>query len=651
MIELRDVHKTYHMGDTVVRALRGVSLNVEPGEFLAITGPSGSGKSTLMHVIGLLDVPDSGSYRLYEREISKLSDDQLAVLRRQEVGFVFQQFHLLARTSAAENVSLPLLYSHGRYDLDVARELLRQVGLADRTEHRPNELSGGQQQRVAIARSLVNHPRILLADEPTGNLDSKSQQEILDLLRELNSQGITVIIVTHEEEVAREATRRIRMRDGEIQADERPRAKSKPTASAPLPTGTGASAWHWREAAEHVRQGLRSLAASKGRTALSMLGILIGVAAVVAMLAFGRGAQDEIKRQLAFLGTNMINLSPGVLRAGGVTQVAGTTRIRLRPDDAAAIKENVRGVKEVAPIVSGRARVTFGNKNWDTSLYGTTSANARMHASVPLIGRYLTEEENQRRALVVVIGPTVAQELFAGQNPIGQFMKINRVNAQVIGVLPEKGASGFRDLDDIVIAPINTAMRRLLGKEFVDWLDIEAESPEMVEPVKEAVNDFMLSRHRVPPSQSTDAFRLRSMNEIQQAAEASTRTMTLLLSSIAAISLLVGGIGIMNIMLVSVTERTREIGLRKAVGARSRDIQAQFLIETVVISVAGGIAGILFGWGATKVLAFFTEWKTVVTLGVVALAFSFSATIGLIFGIYPARRAAALNPIEALRYE
>lgn len=650
MIEVRDVYKTYHMGDTVVRALRGVTLTIEPGEFVAITGPSGSGKSTLMHVIGLLDVPDKGSYRLHGHEIAKLTDDQLALWRRQEIGFVFQQFHLLARTTAAENVSLPLLYSRGHYDLDIARALLKEVGLADRAEHRPNELSGGQQQRVAIARSLVNRPRILLADEPTGNLDSTSQQEILELLKQLNRQGITVIIVTHEEEVAREATRRIRMRDGAVQADEKPRAKSKSAAPVSAAAIAGPRAWHWREALEHVRQGLRSLIANKVRTALSMLGILIGVGAVVAMMALGRGAQEEIKRQMSFLGTNIITLSPGALRTAGVAQT-GTTRIRIRADDAAAIKENVAGVKEVAPIISGRTRVSYGNKNWDTTLFGSTPANARMRASEPVVGRFLTEDENQRRALVTVLGQTIVRELFGNENPIGQMVKINRVNAQVIGVLPEKGASGFRDLDDTIVVPVNTAMRRLLGRDYVDWIDVEAESAEMVEPVKESVKNFMLSRHRVPLSQGDDAFNVRSLNEIQAATEESSRTMTMLLASIAAISLLVGGIGIMNIMLVSVTERTREIGLRKAIGARSGDIMMQFLIETVVVSIAGGIAGILFGWMVTEILGYVADWKAVISSGAVALAFSFSATIGLIFGIYPARRAAALNPIEALRYE
>ncbi len=649
-IEFRDVHKTYRMGDTVVQALRGVSLDIESGEFVAITGPSGSGKSTLMHIIGLLDVPDAGSYRLHGREVAKLTEDELAVLRRGEIGFVFQQFHLLARTTAAENVSLPLLYSRGRYDLVVARELLARVGLADRATHRPNELSGGQQQRVAIARSLVNRPRIILADEPTGNLDSASQREILAILKDLNLQGITVIIVTHEEEIAHQAARRIQMRDGVIQSDERPRTRPKSRALEQPVIAHEPSRWHWLEIVEHVRQGLRALAANKVRTALSVLGILIGVAAVVAVLALGRGAQEAIERQLSSLGSNLLVLRAGVIRVGGVAQEAGATT-RLTNEDVVAIKERIAGVVEAAPNVSGRAQVTYRNKNWNTQLLGVGTAYARMRASEPGFGRFFTEEENRSRARLVLIGLTLVRELFGGENPIGELIKINRVNFQVIGVLPEKGANGFRDQDDIVIVPVLTAMHRLLGKNYVDYIDIEAESPQVMDGVQDTLNELMLARHRVPPAQRKDAFLIRNLADIQAALEESSRTMSWLLSSIAAISLLVGGIGIMNIMLVSVSERTREIGLRKAVGARPGDILSQFLIETVVVSVVGGLAGIFCGWAVTEIMSAAAGWSASVSLGAVLLAFSFSAVVGLIFGIYPARRASALNPIDALRHE
>ena len=648
MIELNDVHKTYAMGNTTVYALRGVTLKIAAGEYVAITGPSGSGKSTLMHVIGLLDTPESGSYRLFGREVAHLDEDDLAVLRREAIGFVFQQFNLLPRTAADENVAMPLIYSSHGLDLKRAQELLAQVGLGERAHHKSNELSGGQQQRVAIARALVNRPRIILADEPTGNLDTASQQEILALLRELNRQGITIIMVTHEEEVASEARRRISIRDGVVLSDERTRPD--PAAAMHVAAPAPPQRWWFNELAEHLRQGMRSLMANKVRTLLSMLGILIGVAAVVAMMALGTGAQKAIEAQLASLGSNMLMLRPGATTFRGVVQQAGATS-RLTADDAVAIRQRIHGVKDAAANVSGRARVTFGNRNWNTLVRGTATEYARMRASEPQVGRFFTNEENQRRARVAVVGLTVVRELFGDENPVGEMIKLNKVNFQVIGVLPPKGATGYQDQDDVVVVPLYTAMYRLLGKDYVDYIDVEAMSPGDLEPVSDATTELMNARHMVRGNQKEDASQIRNLADIQSAFTESSRTMSMLLAAIAAISLLVGGIGIMNIMLVSVTERTREVGLRKAVGARRRDILMQFLVEAVVVSVAGGLAGIALGWGITFALAQLADWSTAVSASSVLLAFLFSAGIGIVFGIYPARKAARLNPIQALRYE
>ncbi len=658
MIELKNITKTYQMGDTVVHALRGVNLKIEDGDFVAIMGPSGSGKSTLTNILGLLDVPASGSYKLNNREISKLSEDELAVLRREEIGFIFQQFNLLPRLSATENVALPLLYSRHKIEFTFAKKLLEKVGLGSRSHHRPNELSGGQQQRVAIARSLINRPKMILADEPTGNLDSHSEKEILQILRDLNSQGITVIIITHEEEIGLHANRLIRMRDGEIQSDQRKTDLVPLTANQSTALQSEHKEDHQQitstlEITEYFRQGFKTLLANKVRTCLSMLGILIGVAAVVATLAIGNGAQKAIEKQLASLGSNLIVLRPGSIRVAGVAQESGLTT-RLTFEDAVAIEEQIDSVAAISPNVSGQAQVTYLNRNWSSKIIGSTPSYAKIHASEPIAGRFFNDEDNSKRLRIALIGTTVMRELFGenpNQNPIGEMIKINKVNFQIIGILPQKGSNGWQDQDDVIIIPITTAMRRLLGKNYVDAIDIESKSAEAVDVMQEQILDLMYSRNKVPLSQRKDAFRIRNMADIKATLTETNNTMSLLLSSIAAISLLVGGIGIMNIMLVSVTERTKEIGLRKAIGARRRDILMQFLAESVVVSVVGGLAGIFLGIFGAKTLSLVAGWETLVSLGSIILAFSFSVFIGLIFGIYPAKKASQLAPIEALRYE
>lgn len=651
MLEVRDLYKVYRMGTNTLYALNGVSLDIEAGDFVAIMGPSGSGKSTLMHILGLLDVPDRGSYRIGGREVSGLGENALAVLRRQVVGFIFQQFNLLPRLSATENVALPQLYRMGSFDLESARELLKRVGLGERQEHHPNEMSGGQQQRVAIARSLVNKPQLIFADEPTGNLDSASEREIMAILRELNETGITVVIVTHEEEIGRQAKRVIRMRDGKIQSDER-LAPLTPNAKVDLPTEVHEEApIHPAHVLRHFIQGVRNLAVNKVRTALSMLGILIGVGAVVAMIAVGRGAQRAIEEQLSSLGSNLLVLRSGATRGPGGSMGETGATTRLTEQDATAIEAEVPGVREAAPYVSGRAQVTFGGRNWNTSVYGVAPSYERMHNYAPRAGRFFDETEVRQRKRVALIGMRIRQELFGDRDPIGEMIKLNRVSFQVIGLLPEKGQSGPFDQDDRILVPVTTAMYRLFGKAYVDSIEIEINSPEETEEAQNAILDLMVARKRVPPTRQEDAFNVRNMAELQAALTSSTTTMTLLLSVISAISLLVGGIGIMNIMLVSVTERTREIGLRKAVGARRPDILMQFLAESVAISAVGGVLGVLLALVATTLLTWIAGWATAVTWDSILLAVLFSSSVGVIFGIYPARKASRLPPIEALRHE
>lgn len=655
LIELKDVKKRYMMGNTEVNALNGVSVTIESGEFVAIMGASGSGKSTMLNILGFLDTPTQGSYRIMGHDVTGLDEDNLSILRNHIAGFVFQQFHLLPKVSALNNVLLPTLYAGKREMKESAENKLYWVGMGHRVEHYPNELSGGEQQRVAIARSIINEPAIIFADEPTGNLDSRSEKEVIALLEKLNSEGKTIIMVTHEEDIASHASRIIRVRDGEIISDEKKgkkRLKTENNSNSDIIIRalekTNAT-FGRAEFADYIRQAVMSILSHKMRALLSMLGILIGVAAVISMLAVGMGAQKSIESNLNSLGTNVLTVMPGFRRSGGVRlQMGAGSRLTVQ-DGESFLK--ISGVKRVSGSVNERAQAVYGANNCNTQIMGADVDYAVMRASVPIAGRFFTEAENRSRSRVAVVGVTVVKNLFTnGENPLGKTIKINKVNFTVIGVLPAKGAAMMRDQDDLIIVPLKTAMYRLLGKLYLDQVHVEVTDAAVTESVKIRLIETLDLKHKPLPGQES-MFEVRDMAEIRNALMSTAGTMSALLGAVAAISLVVGGVGVMNIMLVSVKERTKEIGLRKAIGARRRDILLQFLVEAVLLTFIGGVTGIILGVSVSLVLSAAAGWPVVVSVSGIIGAALFTIVMGIIFGIWPAMQASRLNPIEALRYE
>ncbi len=653
LIELSKVSKTYAVGkDIAVKALKDISLKVEPGEFVALMGPSGSGKSTLLAILGMLDRSDGGSYKLNGKEISKLSDHGSAMLRNRFFGFIFQSFNLLPRLDIMTNVLLPFIYSPEGITLKSRQKvtaLMERVGLADRLRHSPTEISGGQQQRVAVVRAIANDPLVILADDPTGNLDSKSTEDIINMLVELNRNGNTIIMVTHNPDLAKYASRVLMLKDGQI-VEDRIQAETKAAVSSyntEFAKNTGGLSVSPDSIKNYTKEALLSLKANKLRSFLSIIGVMIGVAAVIAMLAIGTGAKMQVEKSLSNLGTNLLMVSASRRSAGISLGSDAVTRFTF--EDIAALKK-IEGVKNAIPYVNGRAQAVYGGRNWNTSIVGTEPEYQNIKDSVPTNGRFFNKSEETSRAKVAVIGSNVAKELFLEENPIGKDIRINRINFEVIGVLPEKGAAGFQNLDDQIIIPVTTAMYRLIGTDYISRFDVQAENTENMSNIEAEILATLGKLHRLQESQY-DQIDVRNMADIQKAMNETIQTLTYLLGSIAAVSLLVGGIGIMNIMLVIVMERTREIGLRKALGAQNSDIMTQFLVEGTLICLIGGIIGILFGTLIAVSMSAVFGWNTVVSGGSIVLAFGFSIFTGIVFSLWPAQRAAKLLPIEALRYE
>jgi len=710
------VSKTYLAGEVPVPVLRDVSLTIRQGEMVALMGASGSGKTTLMNILGCLDRPDGGEYRLEGRDVTTLSPAARAQLRSRKIGFVFQTFNLLPRTGALENVMMPGPYCEDQPTTaelrERALELLRRVGLEGRSERAPSQLSGGEQQRVAIARALVNRPTLLLADEPTGNLDSRTSAEILQLFRELNAEGLTIVIVTHDPEVAAHARRIIRIRDGRIAGDEQPArpptlvqaAVSSDSTSAARPTVAAPRTdkrrpWiprPWRTAVASLRR-------NAVRSSLTTLGIVIGIAAVIAMMEIGRGSEKAVHDMIAGMGANTILVLPGAASSGGVFFGLGSVQT-LTPEDAAEIARHSGGVDCVAPGVRARTQIIYENRNWiPVFINGTGSEFLRVRDWEPLAeGVMFTDRDVRVGGQVCVVGQTIVRELFRGRSPLGKEIRIQNVPFRVVGVLRRKGANMMGiDQDDIVLAPwttikfrisgvtmtsvaqvaaetagtaggqVNTLGRRYPGSSelypvptllqstdrpqpvrftTVDQILVKARSSDDSPRVIREVTALLRERHHIRSGQEDD-FSVRDMTELTKTLASASELIGDLLLAVALISLLVGGVGIMNIMLVSVTERTREIGLRMAVGAAPHMILRQFIFEAVVLCLLGGVAGVAVGRGCSLLVRSLLHWPTEMSLPAIFAAVGVSVTVGLVFGFYPAWKAARLDPINALRYE
>jgi macrolide transport system ATP-binding/permease protein len=640
LISLRDVTKTYFNDGFAVEVLHGVSLDIEAGEFVAIIGQSGSGKSTLMNILGCLDQPTSGDYRIDGEPVSDIDSDDLAALRRRTFGFVFQSYNLIPTASALENVEVPAIYAGlpARDRQERAEMLLGSLKLGDRLDHRPNQLSGGQQQRVSIARALMNGGRVILADEPTGALDSQSGQEVMALLRKMHEDGHTVILITHSREVAEAADRLIEIRDGTIISDQARKPRSASSAAAGLQKAVREGSAAIADLSEAVKMAFRALHANLFRTVLTLLGIVIGVGSVVAMLAIGTGAQNSVLDRISAMGSDLLLVRPSMANFRG----GGSAPVTLIPADADAILE-VPNVAFAVPEMTSTVTVRYGNIDYQTTANGTVPAFPRAKSWAVASGEFINAEDMSTYAPVVVLGQTVARTLFTnGENPLGQYVLVNKIPFQVIGVMAEMGATaGGNDQDDVMLVPLSTGSMRLFGQRNVRTITVQVQDASAIDQTQDTIQALLDDRHKAQDTQITN------MSSVREAFTETSNTMKLFLGSVAAISLLVGGIGVMNIMLVSVRERTREIGVRMATGARQRDILLQFLIEALVVSAIGGAIGVVLGLSIGGIAQAF-GMPVSFTVGPVALAFACSFLTGLVFGYLPARNASRLQPAVAL---
>ena len=652
LLEVKNLTREFPAGESTVQILKGISLEIYPGELVAIVGQSGSGKSTLMNILGCLDKPTHGSYKVKGRETRELEPDELAQLRREYFGFIFQRYHLLGDLNATGNVEVPAIYAGADATERNARakQLLTDLGLGDKTQNRPSQLSGGQQQRVSIARALMNGGDVILADEPTGALDKNSGIEVMRILRELNAKGHTIILVTHDHKVAKNATRIIEISDGNIISDlpNTPVTDDEPLEKQQLVRAPQKKIASWRSAVDRLgeafRMALLAMNAHRMRTFLTMLGIIIGIASVVSVVALGNGSQKQILENISSLGTNTITVYQG----RGFGDNSRTAQVKtLIPDDATALSEQPY-VDGVSPSVNSSVTGRFKEIEASTTVNGVSEDFFYVKGMNFESGQPFDKESVTEQAQDVVIDSNTKNTFFAdGTNPVGQVILLGSVPSRVIGVIEEqKSMMGNSDSLNVYL-PYSTVMSRMLGQSNVRSIIVRIKDEYPSAAAENAILSLLVQRHG-----AQDVFTQNS-DSIRETIQETTQPMTLLVAAIAVISLAVGGVGEMNIMLVPVTERTQEIGVRMAVGARQSDILQQFLIEAVLVCILGGILGVLLSLGIGQLITHFaggTFQMAYSTTSIVA-AFVCSSLIGIVFGFIPARNAARLNPVDALSRE
>ncbi|WDM61920.1 MacB family efflux pump subunit [Stenotrophomonas forensis] len=643
LLELRAVSRAYRSAAGEVVVLKDVSLRIDAGEFIAIIGPSGSGKSTLMNILGCLDRPTEGSYRVNGEATEQMAPDALARLRREHFGFIFQRYNLMENLSATENVALPAVYAGVDADTRTARArtLLETLGLGERTANRPSQLSGGQQQRVSIARSLMNGGAIVLADEPTGALDHASGQQVMAELKRLHAQGHTVILVTHDAAIAANAARVIEIADGRVVADRgerRTQAAHSARASEHEPAPRAERRARVDAVREAARMAVRSMLAHRLRTLLTMLGIIIGVAAVVTVVALGKGAQAQVESQINELGASTLEIYPGA-DFGDPRSAEIETLVVGDADHLAALSY----VDSVSPNLSGSVAALQGSRRANTQVLGVGADLPRVRGLRLKAGRFFSADEVDAHRAVGVVDQKAAKALFAG-SPIGSTVLLGGMPVEVIGVV---GASAFAGgATPTVYVPYTSAASRLLGSQRLESITVRVRDNV---PTNAAEASLAAELQRLHGRRD---FFIYNADQIRKAVMKSSQTMAALVSAIAAVALVVGGVGVMNIMLVSVKERVREIGVRLAVGARQGDILRQFLIEAVLICLFGGVLGVLFAFAVGALSSLLSLGVPFLfTAGPVLAALACSSAIGLGFGYFPARSAAQLDPIQALAAE